>query len=119
MKALYEGKDVFIWPPTRFGNNSCNQILLFVSDHKLGSIRSGKSMGVLVISPMVSLIVGHVQKLQDLSAKASIISSSTVNCSSGSRITRNRSSLLFCAPESLVKSRWRKALKNPLVSVRR
>ena len=90
MKALYEGKDAFMClpTPTRFGNSICYQILLFISDHNLGPIRSGKSVGVLVNSPMVSLIVDHA--LQDLSAKAFTISSSTVNCSSGSRFTGNR-----------------------------
>ena len=71
------------------------RILPFVSDHKLGPIRSGMSISVLLICPMVSLIIDHVQKWRDLTAKAFIISSSTVNCSSGSRITGNRSSLLF------------------------
>ena len=119
VNALYEGKDMFMWLPARFGNSICYQILPFVSDHKLGLIRSGESIGVLVISPMVSLIVVYVQKLRDLhvAVKASIISSSTVNCCSGSRVTGNWSSPLFWAPESLMKSRWRKALKNPLVSV--
>ena len=60
----------------------------------------------------------HVQKLRDLSTKASNISSSTVNCSSGSRVTRNRSSILFWPTEPLMKSKWKKALKNPLVPVR-
>ena len=56
---------------------------------KLGPIRSGKSISVLVIFPMVSIIVDYVQKLRNLSAKASLISSSPVNCSSGSRVTGN------------------------------
>ena len=63
LKALFEGKDIFIWLSTKFGNSTCYQILPFVSDHKLGPIRSGKSIGVLVISAMVSLLVDHSQKL--------------------------------------------------------
>ena len=89
VKAVYEGKDLFKWLLTRFGNSICYQILPFFSDLKLGPICSGKSIIVLVISPMASLIVDHVQKLRDLSARASIISSSTVNCSSGSMVTGN------------------------------
>ena len=85
LKALYEGKDVFMWLLIRFGSSICYQILLVISEHKLGPMCSGKSIGVLVISPMVLLNVNldHVQKLRDLSAKASIISSSTV----GSRLS--------------------------------
>ena len=60
VKDLYEGKDVFLWLPARFGNSICYQILPFVSDYKLGPILSGKGIGGLVISPMVSLIVDHV-----------------------------------------------------------
>ena len=56
-----------MWLSTRFGDSICYQILPFVSDHKHGLVRSGKSIGVLVISLVVSLIVDHVQKLRDLS----------------------------------------------------
>ena len=61
-----------VWEQHLLSNSS-------VSDHTcmLGPIRSKKSIGVLVIALMVSLIVDHVQKLRDLSVKASVISSST------------------------------------------
>ena len=62
MKALYEGKDMFMWLLTRFGNSICYQILPFISEHKLSPVHSGSSVGVRVISLMVSLIVDHVQK---------------------------------------------------------
>ena len=91
MKALYKRKDMFMWLLRRFGNSTCCQILPFVSDHELGpiQIRSGKSIGVLVISLLVSLIIDHVQKPRLLSVKASIISSRTGKCSSGSIVTGN------------------------------
>ena len=63
--VLFEGfvrREGRVWLPTRFGNSICYQILPFVSEHKLGPIRSGKSIGVCDISLMVSLIVDHVQK---------------------------------------------------------
>ena len=63
---------------TSFCNKICYQILPLVSDHKLGPICFEKSFSVLVISPTVSLIADYVQKLRDLSAKASIISSHPV-----------------------------------------
>ena len=66
MKALYEGKDVFMRLPTRFADSICYQILPFVSDHKLGPICSGKSIGVLIISLMVPLIFDRVQKLCEI-----------------------------------------------------
>ena len=63
MKALYEGKDVFMGLPTRVGNSIRYQILPFVSKHMFNPTHSGTSIGVLVISPMVSLIFDDVQKL--------------------------------------------------------
>ena len=66
-----------VWLQTRFGNSICYQILLFILDHKLGPIGSGKSSTVLVISPMVFLMVDQAKKLWDLNVKVSIFSSST------------------------------------------
>ena len=35
VKAVYEGKDVFVWVPMGFRKSPCYQILPFVFDHKL------------------------------------------------------------------------------------
>ena len=65
MKAVYKGTDMFVWLLMGFGRSICYQILLFVFDHKLGVIGSGKSSAVLIISPKVSLMVDQVQKMRD------------------------------------------------------
>ena len=36
VKAVYEGRDVFVWLPTGYGKSLCYQTLPFVMDHKLG-----------------------------------------------------------------------------------
>ena len=123
VKAVYEGKDVFVWLQTGFGKSLCYQILPFVLDHKLGLIGTGKSSAVLVVSPLVSLMVDQVQKLRSRCAKASIISSGAGIVAVAQELlatdaSLQHDSLLFCAPESLMKRRWREALENPLVSSR-
>ena len=35
VKAIYEGKDVFLWLPTGFGKSMCYEVLPFVFDDKL------------------------------------------------------------------------------------
>lgn len=50
-------KAVYVWLLMGLGSSICYQILLFVFDHKLDVIGSGKSSAVLIISPMVSLMV--------------------------------------------------------------
>ena len=124
VKAVHEGKDVFVWLPTGFGKSLCYQILPFVFDHKLGLIGTGKSIAVLVVSPLVSPMVGQVQKLRSRGAKAAsfhpVLELWQWLKSYWQRIqvSMQQDSLLFCAPESLMKSRWREALGNPLVSSR-
>ena len=36
VKAICEGKDVFLWLPTGFGKSMCYEVLPFVLDDKLG-----------------------------------------------------------------------------------
>ena len=77
MKAVQEGKDVFVWLPVGLGKSLCYQILPFVFDHQLGMIGSGKSSILMVVSLLVSLIVDQVQRLQNWRVKSSIITSGT------------------------------------------
>ena len=53
VKAVYEGKDVFVWLPMGFGKRLCYQTLPFIFDRKLGLIGTGKNSAVLTVSPLV------------------------------------------------------------------
>ena len=57
MRAVYEGSDVFVWLPTGYGKSLCYQALPFLMDYKKGLVDSGKSCGVLVVSPLIALMV--------------------------------------------------------------
>ena len=118
VKALHEGKDVFVWLPTGFGN-----ILSLLSNSSVRfspyawSIGFGKSSAVLVISPLVSLMVDQVQKLPSRDAKTFISSSCTGVVAMAQELLATDSSLqhnrlFFCASESLMKGKWREALEN-------
>ena len=55
IKCIYNGKDVFLWLPTRFGKS---ETLPFVFNYKHGDSRTGGGCSVvLVVSPLVSLIM--------------------------------------------------------------
>ena len=101
----------------------CYQILPFIFHRTPGLIGFRKSSAVLLISPLVSLMIDQVQKLRSQGAETFISSSCTgivamdqELLATDSSFQRNR--LFFCAPESIMKGKWREALENPLVSVR-
>ena len=73
IKAVYEGKDVFVWLPTRFGKSVCYEALPFVFDFKL---RTNAPCLALVISPLISLMVDQVVSLRRRGVKAAIINTS-------------------------------------------
>ena len=120
IKAIYEGKNVFVWLPTGYGKSLCYQALPFVMDHKNGLAGTRESSAVLVITPLIALTFDQVQSLKSNGVKSNIISS-------GSGISRDvlgtesslcSESILFCTPESLIRSKWRNAVENPKVSER-
>ena len=73
IKAVYEGKDVFVWLPTGFGKSVCYEALPFVFDFKL---RTNAPCLTLVISPLISLMVDQVVSLRRRGVKAAIINTS-------------------------------------------
>ena len=63
---LYDGRDVFAWFPTGYGKSLCYQLLPFLLDFKLKrtcSPRVKRSVVVIVISSLVSLMVDQVSNL--------------------------------------------------------
>ena len=124
--AVCNGKDVFVWLPTGFGKSLCYEVLPFVMDCKLGRVdsQSGKYSAccsvVLVISPLISLMVDQVLSLRRRGVDASILSYG-VGVKQELLATEDdlgKCSLLFCAPEALVGSRWREAIEKPVISDR-
>ena len=78
------------------------------------------SSTVMVVSPLVALMVDQVQSLRAVGVKASIVSTSKGIPKSflASESSLSTDSILFCAPEALVVSRWRCGLENPSFSER-
>ena len=64
LRALYSGKDTFVWLPTGFGKSLCYTALPFLYDSKLGRTASTSVSLTLVISPLVSLITDQVVDLR-------------------------------------------------------
>jgi len=117
IKSVYEGKDVFVWLPTGFGKSVCYEALPFVFEYKLKAVAPCLA---LVISPLISLMVDQVLSLRRRGVKAAIITS-------GGGVEKellagdddlSSSSLLFCAPEAIIGSRWRDEIEKPAVSSR-
>ena len=90
-------------------------------DHKNGQAETQESSAVLVITPLVALMFDQVQSLRSNGVKSSIIISSGSGISSdvlGTESSLCSDSILFCTPESLIRSKWRNAVENPKVSER-
>ena len=73
-----------------------------------------------MVSPSVALMIDQVKSLRSRGVKCSVITSSNdvekdllATCSSLSS-----NSLLFCTPEALVRSKYRDAVDDPVVSGR-
>ena len=120
IESVYRGKDVFVWLPTGFGKSICYQTLPFVFDSKLGRVNSQCGSVVLVVSPLIALMVDQVVGLRERGVSAAVITTGG-GVREELRATENdmsKCSLLYCAPEALISSRWREALENPLFSDR-
>ena len=109
-----------VWLPTGFGKFLCYTALLLAFDYKLCCIGSDFVSLVVVDSPLISLMTDQVMNL-----RAKGVSSAIMTCSScvqkdlmGSNSDLSRCSLLFCAAEALVGSRWREAYEMPGLSER-
>ena len=68
---MYDGRDVSLWLPTGFGKSIRYEVLPFLFDFKLGKVDT-ESSGVIVVSPLVSLMVPQVTNLQSRRVRAAI-----------------------------------------------
>jgi ATP-dependent DNA helicase RecQ len=121
LRALYSGKDTFVWLPTGFGKSLCYTALPFLYDSKLGRTASTSVSLTLVISPLVSLITDQVVDLRSKGVGSAVLTSESGRISRdlvASKQDLEKSSLLFCAPEALMECRWREILGAPAVSKR-
>ena len=100
VKAIYEGRDVFVWLPTGYGKSLCYQTIPFVIDYKLGLKESSSRSGVLVVSPLVALMIDQVQNLRKRGVKSSIITSTSSVAKEflAGEMNFLNDSLLYCAP---------------------
>ena len=75
LRALYSGKDTFVWLPTGFGKSICYTALPFLYDSKLGRTESTIVSLTLVISPLVSLITDQVVDLRSKGVGSAVLTS--------------------------------------------
>ena len=113
IQAVFQGKSVFISLPTGYGKSMCYQALPFVMDYQRGLVGCSETSAVLVVSPLTALMVDQVKSLRSRGVHTSIITSGgeLVKGFMATESSLSRDSLLFCAPEALVLSKWRDALE--------
>ena len=118
MEAIYDGRDIFVWLPTGDGKSLCYQALSFLMDSKLGFTNTEKSSSVFVVSPLVVLMIDQVKSLRSRGVKCSVITSSSdvEKDLIATHSSLSSDSLLFCTPETLMRSKWRDAIDDPVVS---
>ena len=108
VKAIYEGRDVFVCLPTGYGKSLCYQTLPFVMNYKRSqTVQEARERGsaIIVVSPLVTLMEDQVSGLRKHGVKSIITSSASVTrehiSTEGSLATDN---VFFCAPKVLVAS---------------
>ena len=123
VRAVYDGRDVFVWLPTGFGKSVCFQTLPFVFDFKLGLVGAQEKSVVIVVAPLVALMVDQVQSLRARNVNAVIVSSGGREGRVAGNLlateeTLDSASLVYCSPEALVQHKWRDVLEKPVFSER-
>ena len=123
VRHMYDGRDVFLWLPTGFGKSIRYEVLPFLFDFKLGKVDT-ESSGVIVVSPLVSLMVPQVTNLQSRRVRAAIYEW-TQRCVDkellpmDGDVVAGKLSQLFCALEAIVGcEKWRELLLRPPLSER-
>ena len=121
LKTLYDGMDVFLWLPTGYGKSICFQTVPFLFDHKLNQagLPPYRRSVCVILSPLVSLMVDLVAKLQSVGVGCAILTGNYgVPLVSVEDVLTGAYSLLFGAPEAIVcGNQWRDKLsEEPLHS---
>ena len=117
IQGVYDGNDVLVWSHTSLDKSLTFQTLPFVMDYKLRLVGTEKSSAVLVISPLVALMVDQVRSLRSRGVKCSMITTSGSAIAKellGTEASLFTDSLFYCAPEAMVGSSWREALRGKL-----
>ena len=75
---------------------------------------------VIVISPLVALMVDQIRSLRRRKVRAAIITSGggVEKALLATEEDLAKCSHLYCAPEALVRSKWREVLEKPVISDR-
>ena len=109
IRAIYEGRDLFVCLPTGYGKSLCYQTLPFVMDFK----NNCNKCAVVVVSPLIALMEDQICGLKKKGVKASIMTSSRAirkeNVTTDKGLVEDR--LFFCAPEALVMLKRRDAFE--------
>ena len=110
-----------MWLPTGFGKSMCYQALPFVFDAKNGRQTGLNASVVLVVAPLVALMVDQVRSLRQSGVRAAILTTSTDRCRVPDKTLivtdgdHESTSILFCAPEAILGTKWRESLQSPAV----
>ena len=95
-------------------------MLPFMPDFRISQTQatneSMPSQLVIVISPLILLMVDQVLSLWRRNVRAAILTTSDSSVDPELVATKedlSKSSLLYCAPESLVNSKWREVIEMP------
>ena len=110
MEAVYDGRDVFVLAADRLRKEPLLPSSIIPYD-------SEKSSSALVVSPLVALKIDQVKSLRSSGVKCSVITSSSdvEKDLLATPSSLSSDSLLFCTPETLVRSKWRNAFDDPVV----
>ena len=112
IRAILEGRDVFVSLPTGSGKSLCYGCLPLVFN-ELRAVPQGKSI-VVVVSPLKALMMDQVQTFSTKGVKAAFLGVGDIEGSStGDQVEKGEISLVFMSPESMITGcRWREMFRS-------